>query len=260
MHLFFRRARASLVRRVGRMLRGGNCLCVVCGQKLSYFLPFAGGVEPVPGVLKELDVVGSDLERCACPKCESNDRERHLLLYCQRSGIDRFIRGAHVLHFAPERSIAAYMAGLALGRYVKADLYPAAADVQRVDMLHMEFPDASFDLVIANHVLEHVDDDVRALSEIRRVLRPGGKAILQTPYSAMLLASFEDKGVQSRDARTFAYGQDDHVRLYGRDVFDRFCAAGFISRVVSHQEAMPDIAPTLYGVNPREPFFLFERN
>lgn len=259
MYHLFMRAKASIVRRAGRYLPGGSCICIACGRNLHFFLPYTGGADPVPAVLKDLAVVGSDLARYACPKCESNDRERHLLLYCQRSGIASHISQSRVLHFAPERGIAAFIEKLAPGRYIKADLYPRAADVQKVDMLHMNFADGDFDLVIANHVLEHVDDDARALSEIHRVLRIGGLAILQTPFSAMLNTTFEDPGIQSKDARTFAYGQDDHVRLYGQDIFKRFSAAGFIAKVVSHDVALPDISPNVYGVNPHEPFFLFER-
>lgn len=259
MHHLYLRLKASALRRVGRYAGGGNCICVACGKPLRFFLPFTGGVEAVPPVLHSLHVVGSDLVRYACPKCESNDRERHLLLYFQRTQMERHVAQARVLHFAPERGISAYVAGLKPSHYVKADLFPKAADVQRVDMLNMDFSDGAFDLVIANHVLEHVEDDARALSEIRRVLRPGGMAILQTPYSAMLVQTFEDRGIQSSSARTFAYGQDDHVRLYGQDIGARFAAAGFVSRMVEHKTLLADIDPAVYGVNPDEPFFLFER-
>lgn len=108
-------------------------------------------------------------------------------------------------------------------------------------------------------ILERVDDDARALSKKRRVLRPGGKAVLQKPSSPMLPTSYKDKGVQSSAARTFAYGRDDHVRLYGRDILHRFCTTGFVSPVVSQQDVMSDVAPSMYGVNPRVPSFLFER-
>ena len=86
-------------------------------------------------------------------------------------------------------------------RYVACDLFPTAEDVMRVDMLDMPFPDELFDLLIANHVLEHVGDDRRAISEIRRVLKPGEHAILQTPYSAALFSTWEDPGIESEMAR-----------------------------------------------------------
>lgn len=260
MNNVYLRLKAGLARRIGRHLPGGNRSCVACGSKLHFFLPFFGGAQAAPPVSTILDVIGSDLQCYACPKCESNDRERHLILFCQRTIVSQFIPNSTILHFAPERRFSNYIAGLSPRGHVKADLYPSALDVKKVDMLNMEFPDHAFDLVIANHVLEHVADNGKALSEIRRVLRPGGLAILQTPYSAMLSNTFEDEGIQSHSAREFAYGQDDHVRLFGSDIFSRFVKAGFISRVTSHESALADIDPDIYGVNPREPFFLFERN
>lgn len=257
-NIFFR-IKSSLARRMGRYLPGGNCVCVACGQKLHYFLPFAGGVQAALKVNQVLDVVGSDLRRYACPKCESNDRERHLILFCQRTVVAKIIPKSSILHFAPERRFSAYIKGLAPVRHVKADLFPSAPDVQKVDIMNMKFPDYSFDIVIANHVLEHVDDYGEALCEIQRVLRPGGLAILQTPFSAMLTETFEDKGIQSLSARELAYGQDDHVRLFGRDIFEQYSKAGFIARVTSHESVLADVDADMYGVNRREPFFLFER-
>ncbi len=256
---FAKRVQASVARRFGRWARGGPCHCVCCGELSPYFLPFSGGAMAVPPVVYELDLVGSDLARYSCPKCESNDRERHLKLYCDKLGVNHLMAGARILHFAPECRFGEYVSAAAPREYVKADLIPGAPDVQKVDMLAMQFPAESFDMVIANHVLEHVADDARALAEIHRVLRPAGLAILQTPYSAMLKTTFEDAGIVSKAAREHAYGQDDHVRLYGQDVFLRFAAAGFSSRVVRHEIALAEFNPAAYGVNAREPFFLFER-
>lgn len=256
---FAKRLLASLARRYSRFVSLGPCHCVCCNRNSPFFLPFAGGTSAIPPVNYKLDVVGSDLRHYSCPKCESNDRERHLKFYCQKLGIDRRMAGARVLHFAPERWFAVYVAEAEPSEHIKADLYPASSDIQKVDMLAMSFPDASFDLVIANHVLEHVADDAKALSEIHRVLRPGGLAILQTPYSAMLKNTFEDAGIVSKNAREHAYGQDDHVRLYGQDIFSRFIAAGFESQVAHHESVLADVDPAIDCVNPREPFFLFQR-
>lgn len=167
--------------------------------------------------------------------------------------------GARILHFAPERQFSRYVADAGPAHYVKADLYPASADVVRVDMLDMQFADGAFDIVIANHVLEHVADDRAALLEIRRVLRPGGLAILQTPYSTVLQHTFEDRGIVAPRAREYAYGQDDHVRLYGQDIFEVIAAAGFAARVVRHEAVLSAVDASAYGVNAQEPFFLFER-
>jgi predicted SAM-dependent methyltransferase len=167
--------------------------------------------------------------------------------------------GARILHFAPERRYSAFIADAKPLKYIKADLYPAAADVLKVDMLDMQFADQSFDIVIANHVLEHVADSLAALREIRRVLRQGGLAILQTPYSAVLEHTFEDKGIVAASAREYAYGQDDHVRLFGRDIFDVYASAGFAGHVMRHEEVLSAFDAAAHGVNSQEPFFLFER-
>ncbi len=126
-------------------------------------------------------------------------------------------------------------------------------------MLDMPFEDQSFDLLIASHVLEHVGDDRAALREIHRVLKTGGQAILQTPYCRMLTHTWEDPGITTAAARVQAYGQDDHVRLFGRDIFDRFASAGLAADVRTHDELLPTFDAAEYGVNRAEPFFLFRR-
>ena len=98
-----------------------------------------------------------------------------------------------------------------------------------MDILDMPLESESFDFVIANHVLEHVSDDLKALTEIRRVLRVGGYAILQTPYSSKLHHTWQDPGIADDAARLQAYGQEDHVRLFGRDIFARITSAGLAS-------------------------------
>ena len=108
-------------------------------------------------------------------------------------------------------------------------------------------------------MLEHVDDDLLALSELRRVLKVGGYAILQTPFSNKLTRTFSDPGIDSNYARFQAYGQEDHVRLYGRDIIARIESAGLKSRVATHDEVLADIDPLKFGVNDKEPFLLFER-
>ena len=97
------------------------------------------------------------------------------------------------------------------------------------------------------------------MREIARVLAAGGMAILQTPYSAMLHRTWSDAGIESEAARLQAYGQEDHVRLFGRDVFERIASGGLKPLVSTHEELLPHVDSRRYGVNPAEPFFLFRR-
>jgi SAM-dependent methyltransferase len=181
------------------------------------------------------------------------------LLYLRRSGVLAQLQGKSLLHFAPERRLSAYIRSAGLSNYVPCDLFPRDAGIQRVDMLDMPFEASTFDAVIANHVLEHVDDDARALAEIHRVIKPDGIAILQTPYGAKLHRTWHDPGIDTPEARLQAYGQEDHVRLFGRDIFDRIAAAGFESDVHGHADLLGDVDPIIAGVNAAEPFFLFRK-
>jgi Methylase involved in ubiquinone/menaquinone biosynthesis len=210
--------------------------------------------------MHSLNTVGSNLVSFECPRCGAHDRERHLLLYMQATGLLRGMRGKSVLHFAPEANLSRHFDDSNPARYVRCDLHPRSQGIQRVDLLNMEFGAQEFDVIIANHVLEHVADDKRALSEITRVLKPGGWAILQTPYSPKLHHTWQDAGIDDFPARLQAYGQEDHVRLYGRDIFERIAASGLSPDIRSHAETLPHFDPGVVGVNPDEPLFLFWRN
>jgi SAM-dependent methyltransferase len=245
--------------RAERLGLGGHRVCVCCGQSVRRFLPYDGGWSSAPEVVTLLDVIGSDLEHYECPRCGASDRERHLFLYCDRLGLKAKFADAFILHFAPEPQFARYLSGAGPREHVRADLFPREPTVRRVDIQAIAWPDRWFDVVIANHVLEHVPDADAAVREVVRVLKPGGIAILQTPYSVVLRRTFEDEGVLSEAQREFAYGQSDHVRLFGADVFDRITACGLQSRMTSHGQVLGDIDADRHGVNPREPFFLFER-
>lgn len=238
---------------------GGRRQCALCGHRVWRFMPYQSGSAGVPELMRELEVIGSDIDHFECPHCGAHDRERHLLLYLQASGLLAKMGGKAVLHFAPEKRLWRHIAGAGPGNYARCDLYPQTPEIQRVDMLDMPFEDESFDFVIANHVLEHVDDDLKAFIEIRRVLKLGGHAILQTPYSKKLHATWRDAGIDTDAARLQAYGQADHVRLFGRDIFERISATGFESRVQTHEQILPGMDPLTFGVNAMEPFFLFRK-
>lgn len=210
-------------------------------------------------LMKALDVVGSDVDHHECPRCGSHDRERHLLLYMRASGILPGLRRMRVLHFAPEKWLSRAIVEESPVDYVRCDLHPQSADIQKVDMLDMPFDDGFFDLVIANHVLEHVEDDLRAVREVHRVLNRGGRAILQVPYSSVLTRTWSDPGIVAERLRKQAFGQEDHVRMFGRDVCDRISSSGLVSEVVSHEGLLGDVDAMEVGVNPEEPFFLFRK-
>lgn len=244
---------------VAGWMPGGRRLCVMCGHRVWRFMPYMKGLRDVPNLMTALDGIGSNPDQVECPRCGAIDRERHLFMYLQKTGLLASLRNKSVLHFAPEKHLGKRILAAEPVHYVPCDLYPRTSAVHRVDMLKMQFEDASFDFVIANHVLEHVDDDLTALAEIYRVLKAGGFAILQTPYSAKLNHTWRDPGIDTDAARLQAYGQADHVRLFGKDIFERFTSTGLVPCVSQHDELLIDVDPIELGINPREPFFLFRR-
>jgi len=238
---------------------GGRRHCVACRHAVWRFMPYRKGSRGLPPLMRALAIVGSDVDHFECPRCGANDRERHLLLYMQASGLLDALPGASVLHFAPEKRLVRVIADRRPALHVRCDLYPTTSDIQRVDIQCMPFANDSFDLLLANHVLEHVDAPDLALAEIHRVLKPGGHAILQTPFSAKLHATWEDAGVDTPEARLQAFGQEDHVRLFGRDIVDRIAKPGLVPRVQTHEALLAGCDALRQGVNSAEPFFLFRK-
>ena len=249
----------GLVQRFRRFLNGlgGKHRCCYCGRSFFRFSKFRGGWDSFSRYLRDVKWTGSDFDHFWCPFCKCHDRERHLLLFFDRLDLWKKFEGASVLHVAPEKGLGLRIEKCHPANYVRGDLFPSREGVGKLVVTQIQFPDASFDWVICNHVLEHVPDDRKALSELYRVLKPGGIAILQTPFAAGLSQTRENEPSVDTDAKRIEfYGQEDHVRLYGTDLFDRIRAAGFQLTLQSHAEKLPDHDALRYGVNPDEPLFL----
>lgn len=238
-------------------LPGGTRQCPLCRHRIWKYLPYRDG--RLPALMQALAMVGSDVRNFECPRCGGHDRERHLFLYLQASGLLAQLGQWRILHFAPEARLQGVISAASPREYLMCDLLPQRSGIIRVDIEAIPHDDACFDLVIANHVLEHVADDLQAIREVTRVIRPGGYAILQTPFSAVLERTWDDGGIVSPESRREAYGQEDHVRLYGRDIFERIGRGGLLRRVASHRELLADVDPAVVGVNQAEPFFLYQK-
>lgn len=250
---------SALAAGVARTALGRWRWCAICRHRVPAFLPWRGGWPAAPPLMRSLEMVGSDLDRFACPRCGANDRDRHLRLYLERTRLSEHLRGARILHFAPEAPLVEWIATFSPSRHVLADLHPSDSRIQRMDLEDIPFEDASFDFVIANHVLEHVDRLDRATGEIARVLVQGGRAILQAPWCKGLQNTLQDPAVQSPEARLQLYGQADHVRLFGRDVYERIAVGGLKAEPIAHAAVLGDVDPDMYGVNPQEDLMLFVR-
>jgi SAM-dependent methyltransferase len=181
-----------------------------------------------------------------CPACASLERHRALCLWLAEHP-DALPAGARVLHVAPEAAITLVLRRASDLRVVAGDLHPLTGQTT-VDVTNLPFPDETFDLVLCSHVLEHVPDDSVAMSELRRVLRPHGVAILQQPVDAARSTTLEDASVVAAKDRRRMFGQSDHVRLYGRDVQSRLEAAGFRVELTRYPEALDELTARRHGL------------
>jgi len=225
-----------MIRSLGH--RGSAVHCPCCGHDFSRFIPHRG--RPY----------------AKCPRCGALERHRLLVLFL-RERTDLFSGDLAMLHVAPEHALQQTLRRQANLRYLSVDLDSPLA-MEHADLLELPYPDARFDIVMCNHVLEHVDDDRRALREIRRVLRDGGRAIIMSPIDEKRSDTLEDPRVTSPAERYRVFGQSDHLRRYGRDFGDRVAAVGFGVTVVRYLEEIEPEQVTRLGL--RRDSELFQRD
>lgn len=190
--------------------RGNNVHCPICEKNFKEFLPY-GRITPRKNAL--------------CPNCQSLERHRLIWLYL-RERSDFFKRKLSVLHIAPEACFINRFEKIHGDQYITADIESPLAKL-KMDIHQIPLADNSIDVVLCNHVLEHVNDDIKAMSEIERVLKPHGFAIMQVPFFHPIPdTTYEDFSITDPKAREKAFGQDDHVRKFGKDYLKRIERAG----------------------------------
>jgi SAM-dependent methyltransferase len=173
----------------------------------------------------------ADRAEARCPRCNSYERHRVLWMWLRDRG-ELAGGDLDMLHIAPEPVFEQRLRALPGLRYVAGGLYPSGEQV-RVDLTDIPFPPDSFDVVLCNHVFDEIPDDRRALSEIHRVLRPGGRLITQTPVDKRRETTYEDPSLSPSERREVFQTADD-VRIYGLDFRDRLTEAGFEVAVVDY--------------------------
>ncbi|NNK71687.1 MAG: methyltransferase domain-containing protein [Flavobacteriaceae bacterium] len=171
-------------------------------------------------------------ENALSPSTLSLERHRLLWLYLKNE-TNFFTAPLKVLHFAPEQAFYKRFKALENLDYTTTDLNSPLADV-KADICDLPFENDSFDFIICNHVLEHIPDDKKAMSELYRILKKGGTAILQIPQDLSREITYEDANITDPKEREAQFGQYDHVRVYGRDYFNRLREIGFIVNEVGY--------------------------
>lgn len=160
-------------------------------------------------------------------------------LYLRRK-TNFFKENLKVLHVAPEYCFIDRFEKMKNLDYVTADIESPLAKV-KMDIHDAPFADNTFDVAFCNHVMEHVNDDIKAMSELHRVLKSGGWAIIQSPQDWNLATTFEDDSITDPLAREKHFWQDDHLRLFGRDYGRRLEKGGF--EVTEDRFVMDELTP-----------------
>lgn len=229
--------------------------CPICNSSLRKLSPYG---ENFP-VLTEKNVIGGGYRLDAqCPICHSTDRERLLYLYLLKR-TDFFIEKLKVLHVAPENGLSSIIRRYPSIDYLTTDISMNKV-MKRMDITEIDYPSDTFDVIICNHVLEHILDDVKAMRELYRVLKPGGWGILQVPISLSLDKTYEDFSVTDPTERGIKFGQSDHVRIYAMDYIERLKASGFEVDSFNWQEA-PEFScyKNKYGLLRSETVFVVKK-
>ena len=245
---------SSLEARINTL--GHKHRCYLCNNTFNHFDSYQGGSESRSPFIKNLKIIGSDLDNFSCPMCGCHDRERHLAMYFDHLQLWECIKDARLLHFAPEKNLSEFIVKNHPKLYIQADLQSVKPEILKIDATQIPFCENSFDFILFCHILEHISNDKQVLAELFRLLKPGGFAVLQTPFSAILFNSFSDPAINTPRLRRIFYGQEDHVRIYGQNLFSKIIEAGFTLNLNQHQELMMDSDATYYGVNPEEPLIL----
>lgn len=225
---------------LGVFYAGKSVECPICNHRYRSFLPY-GRINPRPNAL--------------CPNCLSLERHRLIWLYL-RDKTNFFQTKLRVLHIAPEPCFMKPFEKQHGDGYITADIESPLAKV-KMDIHQIPFGENEFDAVLCNHVLEHVQDDVRAMSEIKRVLKLGGWAILQVPFfHPVPEVTFEDNSIINPREREKAFGQDDHVRKFGKDYSQRIERAGLHAEQALFAYDLTEEKAKYFGIERKEVLYV----
>lgn len=209
------------------LLKGNRFTDPIDGKSFSMFLPYG---------------YGKQRNNVLSPSTLSLERHRLLWLFLKNeTSFFTESEKKKVLHFAPEQAFYKLFRNQKNIDYTTTDLLSPLADV-KADICNLPFDDNTYDYIFCNHVLEHIPDDTKAMNELFRVLKPNGMAILQIPQDLNRVTTFSDDSITNQKERAAIFGQYDHVRIYGRDYFDKLRSIGF---KVVEEDYTAKIAPEL---------------
>lgn len=221
---------------LGLFYAGKGRKCPICGGEKRKFLPYG---------------YGKVREDALCPKCLSLERHRLLWHYLMNndSERERIKNLPTILHIAPEVCLMREFKRIYLSapqNYITADLESPLADMH-FDVQQIPMADSSVDIIICNHLLEHVESDHKALTEMYRIMRSGGMGVMLAPIDYTLETTFEDDTITDPKQRAEVFGQYDHRRIYGKDYLERLRAAGFEAFEIDYAAEFSDSDRTKFS-------------
>lgn len=224
--------------------KGNNVECPVCEKKFRKFLSY-----------------GSDIahrENVLCPYDLTLERHRLMWLYLQRKTDFFTAEKLDVMHVAPEQCFLSRFKKQKNLNYTTGDLVSPIADLH-FDLHNIPLEDNKYDIIFCNHVLEHVDDDHQCMTELYRIMKPGGWGIFQVPIDDTREETYEDPTITSPEEREKHFWQYDHVRLYGLDYPKRLEAAGFKVETYDYNTDIPEEESKRYRLYPGEKIYLVKK-
>ena len=213
------------------LFRGNEFTDPINGKSYRKFLPY--------GYVKQRD-------NALSPGTLSLERHRLLWLYLNNE-TNFFSKTLKVLHIAPEQCFYNLFKNLKNINYTTFDLNSPLADIKG-DICNLPFKENSFDFILCNHVLEHINDDKKAMKELYRVLNKNGTAILQVPINQKSSKTFEDSSIVDKKERIEKFGQYDHIRLYGLDYFKKLESFGFKVDPLKYSKELTESEIIKYGL------------
>jgi len=254
-----KKIRGAYQKFLGLIYKGNNYYCPYCKHSFRKMLSDGERLQ----VIEKFKIIGSGFRHnCTCPRCYSKDRDRLIHLYFEiKSNI--FTVPQKVLHIAPEAWLKELFQALPHIHYTNGVKdaesmgYYYDRRTRDLDITDLEMKDNFYDVIVCNHVLEHIPDDIKAMKEIYRVLKPGGWAVLQVPYSNVLESTYEDKTIVKLEQRAKFFGQFDHVRIYAKDYVKRLESVGFKVELFNPvNEDWGNNYIEKYGLNTKEDLFV----
>lgn len=225
--------------------------CPICGYQSKDLYAIGHDLH----VLSEKKVVGSGSRKGGCYQCKSTDRDRLVYTYLTEKLKILENKKINILHLAPEKGLSPAIMKMGFENYICGDLYTEGYYypdyVKNMNVLNIPYEDNYFDIIICNHILEHIPNDLDAMAELYRVLKSKGKAILQVPVSLNSEKTYEDFSITDPLEREKEFGQFDHVRIYGQDYKDRLNSVGFNVERISFFKEFPS-----YGLAEEEDIFV----